>query len=281
MPPCPRCAGAEVKKDGTVGETQRYRCRGCRRAFVARTGSPFAGHRWPRAVIVTAVRWYLRFRLSAADVRDLLAERGVDISARTVLHWVQKFAPLLARAGRRAATRPGARWWCDETYVRVGGKWAYLYRAIDAAGQVVDVLLRARRDLASARAFFVLATYRRRAAPDEIVTDKHPAYVRAVREEVPEAMHTQSGLHRASGPDTKPIERSHVPTKDRLRPMRGLQSIRTGQRAIEGVELARAVQRGHVAAPAGAVSAAAGPHARARAAATTFTWLADSLRVAA
>jgi IS6 family transposase len=281
MSPCPRCAGVEVKKDGRVGETQRYRCRTCCRTFVARTGTPFAGHRWPREIIVTAVRWYCRFRLSAADVRDLLAERGVDVSARTVLHWVQKFAPLLARAGRRAATRPGARWWCDETYVRVGGKWAYLDRAIDEAGQVVDVLLRARRDLACARAFFVLATSRRRATPDEVITDKHPAYVRAVREEVPGALHTRSGLHRASGPETKAIERSHVPTKDRLRPMRGLQSVRTGQRAIEGVELARAVQRGDVAAPDTGAGVDAGLHARARAAAATFAWLADGLRVAA
>ncbi len=205
MPPCPRCAGVEVKKDGRVGETQRYRCHACRRTFIDRTGTPFAGHRWPREVIVTAARWYLRYRLSAADVRDLLAERGVDVSARTILHWVQKFAPLLAEAGRRAAARPGRRWWCDETYVRVGGKWAYLYRAIDEAGQIVDVLLRSHRDLARARAFFVLALHRRRAGPDEIITDKHPAYLRAVREEVPGAIHSQSGLHRASGSDTKPV----------------------------------------------------------------------------
>jgi len=281
MPPCPRCSGAEVKKDGRIGETQRYRCRSCCRTFIARTGTPFAGHRWPRDIIVTAVRWYLRFRLSAADVRDLLAERGVDVSARTVLYWVQKFAPLLARAGRRAATRPGTRWWCDETYVRVGGKWAYLYRAIDEYGQVVDVVLRTHRDLGSARAFFVLATYRRRTTPEEVIIDKHPAYVRAIREEVPGAVHVQSGLHRASGPDTKPIERSHVPTKDRLRPMRGLQSVRTGQRVIEGVELAQAVRRDHVTAPDTVFGDSAGPHARARATVTTFTWLADGLRVAA
>jgi transposase-like protein len=73
-------------------------------------------------VIVTAVRWYLRYRLSAADVRDLLAERGVDVSARTVLGGVRKCAPPLARAGRRAATRRGRCWRCDETSVRVGGQ---------------------------------------------------------------------------------------------------------------------------------------------------------------
>jgi transposase-like protein len=96
---------------------------------------------------------------------------------------------------------------------------------------------------------------------------------------VPQATHTPSGIHRASGPDTKPVERSHLPTKDRLRPMRGLRAIRTGQRTIEGVELARAVYRSHVALPG--APPAAGPHAQARAAAATFDWLADGLRVAA
>jgi len=84
-----------------------------------------------------------------------------------------------------------------------------------------------------------------------------------------------------SGLDTKSIERSHVPTKDRLRPMRGLQSIRTGQRVVEGVELARAVRRGHVAAPDAGAAGRSGPHMRARAAATTFMWLADGLCIAA
>jgi len=278
MPSCPRCSGVEVKKDGRSGETQRYRCRSCRRTFIDRTGTPFAGHPWPREIIVTAVRWYLRYRLSAADVRDLLAERGVDVSARTVSYCIRKFAPLLARSGRRAATRPGARWWCDETYVRVGGQWAYRYRAIDEYGQVVDVVLRTHRDLGSARAFFVLAISRRRTTLEEVLTDKHPAYVRAIREEVPGAVHVQSGLHRAKGPDTKPIERSHVPTKDRLRPLRGLQSIRTGQRVIEGVELARSVHRSHIAMPGS--PPVANPHAQARTVAATF-WLADGLRVAA
>jgi len=141
-------------------------------------------------------------------VRDRLAERGVDVSARTILEWVQKFAPLRARAGQRAAIRPGTRWWCDEASVRVGGQWACRYQASAAAGQVVEVPLRAHRDLDSARACFVLATDRRRAAPDEVIADTPPAYVRAVRDEVPEATHNQRGLHRMRGPDTKPIERA-------------------------------------------------------------------------
>jgi IS6 family transposase len=151
-----------VKQDGLgPSPRQRFRSRRCRRTFTERTGTPFAGHRWPLEVITTAVRRYFRFRLSAADVRDLPAERGIDVSARTVLAWAHTSGPLLAAEGRRHARPGGIRWYADETYVRVGGRWAYRYRAVDEQGQVVDVLLRAQRDLASARAFFDQAIARR------------------------------------------------------------------------------------------------------------------------
>src|SRR5688572_15941224 len=131
MPRCPHCAAAHIKKDGRTASGQRYRCRACRHTFTDRTATPFAGFRWPREIITLAVHWYCSFRLSAANVRDLLAERGIDVSARTILTWVQTFGPLLAEAARRRARRVGRRWWVDETYVRVRGRWAYLYRAVD------------------------------------------------------------------------------------------------------------------------------------------------------
>jgi len=90
--------------DGQVGETRHCRCHACRRTFTNRTATPLAGHRRMQAVIGTVVRWYRRDRLSAADVRNLLAERGVDVSARTVLYWIQQFTPLLVRA---SAPPPG------------------------------------------------------------------------------------------------------------------------------------------------------------------------------
>ncbi len=100
-----------------------------------RTATPFAGYRWPRAIITLAVHWYCSYRLSAANVVALLAERGIDISARTVLTWVQTFGPLLAHVARRRSRQVGTRWWCDETYVRVKGRWTYLYPAIDEDGR--------------------------------------------------------------------------------------------------------------------------------------------------
>jgi len=96
-----------------------------------------------------------------------------------------------------------------------------------------------------------------------VITDKHPAYARAIRDAVPGATHTQSGPHRESGPDTTPVERAHVPTRDRSRPMRGLQAIRTGQRVREGSAPTRAVRRDPMTVPGAVTDRDAGPHARA------------------
>jgi transposase-like protein len=112
--------------------------------------------------------------------------------------------------------------------VRVKGRWASLYRAIDEDGQVGDVLLREHRDLASARACFA----------EEVITDGHQAYRRATKEPAPAAVYTVTGLHRAPGHETtQPIKRSPGAVQDRLRPMRGLQSAETGQRRAEGPQV--------------------------------------------
>jgi transposase-like protein len=108
MPPCPRCRSTAVKRDGHPSPAdQRYRCRRCCRTFTDRTGAAFAGYRFPAEVIRMAVRWYTLYRLSAANVRDLLAERGIDISDRAVLSWVHVFGPRLAAAARRHGRRIG------------------------------------------------------------------------------------------------------------------------------------------------------------------------------
>lgn len=137
------CPGRMMKKGGrTPFGGQRFRCPDWRRTRTDRTGTPFDGHRWPPRVISTAVRWYLRYRLALADVRDLLAERGIEVSARTILRWAHRFGPLIAAAARRAARPIGRRWWADETYVRVGGAGPSHDRAVDEHGQVVDILRR-------------------------------------------------------------------------------------------------------------------------------------------
>jgi transposase-like protein len=116
--------------------------------------SAFAGFRFPAEVIVVAVRWYLRYNLSYRDVEELLVERGIEVDHVTVYRWVQRFTPLLADAARFARHSPGDRWHVDETYIKVNGVWRYVYRAIDQYGQVIDVLVSARRGADAARRLF-------------------------------------------------------------------------------------------------------------------------------
>ena len=92
------------------------------------------------------MRWYLRFGLSYRDVEELLAERGVEVDHTTVFRWVVRFTPLFVEAARPARHNPGDRWFVDETYVKVLGRWRYLYRAVDQFGQVIDMLVSPNRD---------------------------------------------------------------------------------------------------------------------------------------
>jgi putative transposase len=177
---------------------------------------------------------------------ELLAERGIDVSNRTVLRWVQTFGPQLAAEARQHRRPLGRHWYTDEMFFFRGhDKW-YLYRAIDENGQVVDVLLREHRDTPSAEAFFVQALGRSGQVPSAIITDHHQPYVKAIQRTMPIAVHIRTGLHRATGETTKLIERSLVSTRDRLRASRGLKTLRTGQRFLEGFECLRALRGGHI-----------------------------------
>jgi IS6 family transposase len=114
------------------------------------TRSAFAGFRFPPDVIVLATRWYLRFGLSYRDVEELLVERGIEVDHVTIYRWVQRFTPLLAEAARPCRHAVGDRWFVDETYVKVAGRWRYVYRAIDQFHQVIDVFVSPRRDITAA-----------------------------------------------------------------------------------------------------------------------------------
>jgi transposase-like protein len=138
--------------------------------------SAFTGFRFPPDVIVLAVRWYLRFGLSYRDVEELLAERGVKVDHVTIYRWVLRFTPLLADAARPCRHAVGDRWFVDETYVKVAGRWRYVYRAIDQFGQVIDVLVSRCRDTNAARRFFDRAIGTVKVIPIEVITDRAATY---------------------------------------------------------------------------------------------------------
>jgi transposase-like protein len=123
--------GTVAFADGRFGQAVlmgRHRCR------LSVPRSSFAGFRFPPDVIVVAVRWYLRYGLSYRDVEELLAERGIEVDHVTIYRWVQRFTPLLIDAARPCQHAAGDRWFVDETYVKVAGRWRYVYRAIDQFG---------------------------------------------------------------------------------------------------------------------------------------------------
>jgi transposase-like protein len=165
-------------------------------------------------VISVAVRWYLRYGLSYRDVEELLAERGIRVDHVTVYRWVQKFTAELIEAARPCRRLPGNRWFVDETYVRVAGRWTYLYRAIDEYGQVIDVMLSTRRDLTAARAFFTRAlavgdrpvevtTDQRNGATWQRATPREQALGRGIRPLTRREDQTPSRVRRAAGPDAE------------------------------------------------------------------------------
>ena len=128
-----------------------------------------------------AVGWYLRFSLSYRDVEELLAERGLSVDHVTVWRWVQRYAPELDRRLRKRLKATNDSWRVDETYVRVKGKWRYLYRAVDSTGATLDFLLSAKQDAAAAKRFLAKALGgANHPAPRVINTDGHAAYPPAV-----------------------------------------------------------------------------------------------------
>ena len=202
----------------------------------------FSRFRFPPEVITLAVRWYLRYGLSYRDVEELLGERGVEVDHvtvyRWVYRWVQRFTPLFADAARPLRHATGDRWFVDETYVKVAGRWRYLYRAVDQYGQVIDVLLSEQRDTPAARRLFTRAL-RCGPAPVEVTTDKAGPYLRVLDELVPAAAHVTEQY------DNNPIESDHARLKARLRPRRGLKRLRSAARIVAGHAFVQNLRRGH------------------------------------
>jgi transposase-like protein len=203
--------------------------------------SAFAGFRFrfPPDVIVLAVRWYLRIGLSYRDVEELLTERGIEVEHVTVYRWVLRFTPLLAEAARPCRYAVGDRWFVDETYVRVGGRWRYVSRAIDQFGQVIDVFVSPRRDVQAVRQFFEQAIGTTQVAPVEVVTDRAATYPIVLEELLPVLW------HRTEQYANNRVEADHGRLKSRLRPMRGLKQDRSARVVIGGHAFVQNVRRGH------------------------------------
>ena len=208
---------------------------------------PFRGFRFPAEVIPWAVRWYLRFAVSFRDLEEMLAERGVRVDRVSLHRWVQRFAPELERRIRPHLRASGRTWHVDETYVRVGGGWRYLYRAVDGAGRTVEFLLSAARDADAARRFFLRALGRGRVgAPRLVVTDRLASYRAAFGELKRGGRLPRCARHLRGRWLNNRIEQDHRRIKRRTRPMLGFKRFATARRALAGIEAMATLAKGQV-----------------------------------
>ncbi len=183
-------------------------------------------HRFPPEIVQHTVWLYHRFNLSARDIEDLMAERGVSISYESIRLWCIKFGPKYTKRLRRRHQGYGDTFFIDEVFVKIQGKQHYLWRAVDQDGEVVDVFLQSRRDGKAAVRFFKRLLRVSDSEPRRIITDKLRSYGVAHRNVVPDAIHdtSQYANNRA--------ELSHQPMRVRERGMRRFKSTNQAQRFL-------------------------------------------------
>jgi putative transposase len=225
---CPHCQSCQTRKLVLATELgyARFQYRSCRRTFNERTVTPFNCLEMPTDIVFQVVLFRLLFKLSLRDLMQLFLIRGYDLSYETVRDWEARFAPLLAdQVRRRRQGRVGRCWYVDETYLKVSGRWCYLYRAIDRNGNLVDSMLSPKRDMAAAQRFFRSAQTVAGRRPEQVTTDGHGSYPRAIAEVLGKRV-----KHRCSRYKNNGIEQDHRGIKQRHYPMLGFQSFRSAKR---------------------------------------------------
>ncbi len=198
---------------------------------------------FPKDIILTAIRWYLRYKLSYRDIEELMAERGINVDHSTLNRWVVKYAPLLAAKAHHHKRMVGNSWRLDETYIRVRGSWKYLYRAVDKGGDTIDFLLTAKRNTRAALRFLRQAI-RNNSTPVKINIDKSGANTAAI-----EAYNEECGSMieiRQCKYLNNIVEQDHRPVKQKTRAALGFKAFYSAHATLQGVELIQMIRKGQV-----------------------------------
>ena len=196
-------------------------------------------------IILWAVRWYCKYGISYRELEEMLGERGVDVDHTTIYRWVQRYAPELEKRSAWYQNRLSFSWRVDETYVKVKGKWKYLFRAIDKNGATLDFFLADRRNAKAAKRFLGKALRRSRDwVPRVINTDKNPAYGDAIKDLKRNGSLPAGTEHRQVKYLNNRLESDHGKLKRLIRPTLGFKSMRTATATIKGFEVMRMFKKG-------------------------------------
>jgi transposase, IS6 family len=196
-------------------------------------------------LILCAVRWYLRYSLSLRDVEELLAERGLAADHTTIWRWVQRYGSALEQRLRPHLKPTNKSWRVDETYIRVQGRWCYLYRAIDSTGATIDFLLSVLRDAAAAQRLFRQAlSDPSHPQPRGLNTDKAALYGSAIAGAKAEGTLRRRCRHRPVQYLNNILEQDHRAIKRRVQAKQGFRAFDAACRTIAGYEAINMIRKG-------------------------------------
>jgi putative transposase len=201
------------------------------------------GAHFEKEIILWGVRWYVAYSISYRQLEEMMGERGVLVDHSTLNRWVIRYAPEIAKQFRTRTRPVGKSWRLDETYVKIRGRWAYLYRAVDKEGQTVDFLLTPQRDRAAALAFLHKAI-RYQGLPEKITIDQSGSNTAAIH--LYNKMHKTAIIIRQSKCLNNIVEQDHRAVKRKVRPMLGFKSFWSARCTIAGIEVMHAIRKGQL-----------------------------------
>ncbi len=196
-------------------------------------------------IIILCVRWYLKYPLSYRNLEEMMQERGLDICHTTIYRWVLEYSPKLNRGLRKYLKPTGDSWRVDETYIKLKGKWMYLYRAVDQYGDTIDFWLSRKRDRKAAKKFFRKALRSpHNANPRVITTDKYAATIRTIKDEIKNKRLHPRTKHRSSKYMNNIIEQDHRHIKRITNQMLGFKHFKSACSTIQGIEAMNMIRKG-------------------------------------
>jgi putative transposase len=203
----------------------------------------FKGSQFEKEIILWGVRWYVAYPISYRQLEEMMEERGVLVDHSTLNRWVIKYAPEFEKQFRRRQRPVGRSWRVDETYVKIKGNWAYLYRAVDKEGYTIDFLLTPTRDRDAAEAFLCKAL-RNRLLPEKITIDQSGSNTAAIKRY--NRTHKTGIVIRQCKYLNNIVEQDHRAVKRKVRPMLGFKSFWAARCTLAGIEVMHAIRKGQL-----------------------------------
>ena len=208
---------------------------------------PFKWRHFQKDVILLNVRWYLKYPLSYRNLEEIMLERGLKVDHSTIARWVLNYAPQIDEKTRRHLKLTNDSCQVDETYIKVKGKWKYLYRAVDSEGNTLDFMLSARRNKKAAKRFFQKVLKAKHSQQPRVINvDKNAAYPPAIEELKSEKVLEEKSEIRQVKYLNNLVEQDHRGVKRITNAALGYKSFYTAWRTIRGIEIMRMIYKGQV-----------------------------------